>query len=71
MAQILLKYELNKGVNFVKTMSFLVAYRIMTLEELIKLRKQFKQGEDVVFEIPDEMLPLCSDELNSLNWKHD
>ena len=71
MANILLRYELNRDINFVKIMNFLVAYQIMTLEQSHNLYKQFRQGQDVVFAIEDEMVPLFTNELNSLNWKHE
>ena len=71
MVNILLKYELNRDINFVKIMNFLIAYQIMTLEQSHNLYKQFRQGQDVVFEIEDEMVPLFTNELNSLNCKHE
>jgi hypothetical protein len=42
----------------------------MSLEEARGLYRKFKLGEDVVFDIPDEMASKCRDELDSLNCKY-
>lgn len=70
MSRIVLQHKTNEHINFVHVVNFLVSYRIMTLEEALPLHKRFKLGEDVIFDIPDEMVSKFRDQLDSLGCKN-
>lgn len=61
-----IRYEPNKGVNFVHLINFLVSYKIMTLEQSVSLHRQFKLAEDISLDIPDGFVDAFRRELNSL-----
>lgn len=71
MSRIHLRYSINRDVNFAAIVNFLVSYNIMTLDTAVSLYKKFKLGEDVTFEIPDEMALKFRDELDSLNCQYE
>jgi hypothetical protein len=71
MSRILVRPSVNKNVNFIHIVNFLVSYNIMSLEEAHVLYRKFKLAEDVVFDIRDEMASKFRDELNSLNCKYE
>jgi hypothetical protein len=71
MSRIRIRHINNKAINFVHVINFLVGYRIMTFEEAHSLYERFKLGEDIVFDIPDEMDSKFRSELDSLNCKHE
>lgn len=52
-------------------MNLLVGHRIMTLEEAHSFYKRFKLGEDVVFEIPEDVASQFRIDLDCLNCKHE
>ncbi|VTR96932.1 hypothetical protein [Tuwongella immobilis] len=61
-----IRYEPNKGVNFVHLINFLVSYEIMTLEQCVSVYKRFKLAEDISLEIPDGLVAEFRRELTSL-----
>lgn len=69
MSNITLKYALNRDIEFVRIINFLVSYRIMTLEDSSKLQRQYRQGRDVTFIVDDEKAPMFIKELVHLGCK--
>jgi len=71
MPRITLRHNKNKDVSFIHIMNLLVGHRIMTLEEAHSFYKRFKLGEDVVFEIPEDVASQFRIDLDCLNCKHE
>ena len=71
MSRIVLRHDCNRNVNFIHVINLLVDYKIMTLEEAHSLYVRFKLGEDVVFDVRDDMVPKFRDALDSLNCSHE
>ena len=71
MSRIIVRPDVNQGVSFLHIANFLVAYKIMSLEETHRLYQKFKLGEDVVFDIQDQMASTFRDHLDFLNFKHE
>lgn len=61
-----IRYEVNKGMNFILLVNFLVSYKIMTLEQAIPVMKQFYSGEDISLDIPDASVDDFKFEVNSI-----
>jgi len=71
MARITLRNTNNKNVNFIHIINFLLAYRVMAIEEAHSLYKKFKSGEDITFDIPDAIASKFRSELDCLNCNHE
>jgi len=52
-------------------MTFLLSYRIISIEQSLCFYKLFKSmGEDVVLDIPDEMVAVVESELDHLDFQY-
>ena len=71
MPRILLRHNGNEGVSFLHIVNFLVSYKIMSLTDASRFYQRFKLGEDIDFDIPDQMASTFRDCLGSLNCKYE
>ena len=71
MSRFMLLHDVNKNVGFLHIVNFLVSYKIMSLEQAGRFYERFKLGEDVVFDIPDQMASTFKEYLESLNCKYE
>jgi len=61
-----IRYEVNKGMNFIRLVNFLVSYEIMNLEQAVPVIKQFHSGEDISLDIPDASVDDFKYQVNSM-----
>ena len=54
MLRIIIRHSVNKSVNFLHVINFLVSYKLRSLEEAVGISHKFESGEDAVFDIQDD-----------------
>ena len=55
MSRVTLRHKNNEHLKFVHILNLLCSYGIVNMEEAMSLMKQFKLGEDVTIDLPDEV----------------
>ena len=72
MRKIMFRKEANAGVRMLFIVQFLTSNKIMSLEEAANgICKSFHLGEDIIFEIPDELVAAFVSHLESLECKYE